>query len=373
MIRVLHVIGRMGSGGAETMIMNLYRRIDRSRIQFDFVVHTNEKSFYDDEIFALGGKIYSIERYNVVNFFSYKKFWDDFFVQHPEYQIIHGHINSSAAVYLSSAKRHGRIAVVHSHATRNTERNFRAYAFDISAYPIRYIADYFWGCSLQAGIDRFGKKVVESGRFQVLNNGIETENYIYSPGIRKTIRSKYNISDNTYLIGHVGRFTFAKNHQFLVDVFAELHQDLPNSKLMLVGAGELESAVREKIRTLQLESAVIFVGQVKNVCAYLQAMDVFVFPSVFEGLGIALIEAQAAGLPCVVSENIQEEAKLPCGLVQTVRISEGADSWAEKIKTLRGTERKNTSQVVKNAGFDIEESALRLQNFYQELLDSNEG
>lgn len=367
MIRVLHVIGRMGSGGAETMIMNLYRKIDRSQIQFDFVVHTDEKAFYDDEILALGGKIYSTNRYNIVNYFSYKKFWDEFFEQHPEYQIVHGHINSSAAVYLSSAKRHGRIAVVHSHATRNTKRNLRAYVFDISVYPIRFIADYFWGCSLQAGLDRFGKNVVDADSFRILNNGIETEKYAYSPQNREKIRSQYKISNEAYIVGHVGRFTYAKNHDFLIDTFEKLHQTIPDSKLMLVGEGELENTIREKVRTLHLETDVIFVGQVKNVCDYLQAMDVFVFPSAFEGLGIALIEAQAAGLPCVVSENIQQEAKLPCDLVHTLNISDGAKLWAEQIQELRGTKRKDTSQVVKDAGFDIEESAKTLQEFYQEI------
>lgn len=368
MIRILHVIGRMGSGGAETMIMNLYRKIDRSQIQFDFVVHTDKKAFYDDEIHALGGKIYSTKRYNIINYFSYKKFWDDFFEQHPEYQIVHGHINSSAAVYLSSAKRHGKIAVAHSHATKNTKRNLRAYAFDISAYPIRLIADYFWGCSLQAGLDRFGKKVVCSDRFRVLNNGIETEKYTYSPQIREIIRSQYKISNNTYVVGHVGRFTYAKNHDFLIDIFEKMHQTMTDSKLMLIGTGELKNTIREKVQRLHLEADVIFVGQVKNVYDYLQAMDVFVFPSVFEGLGIALIEAQAAGLPCVVSENIQEEAKLPCDLVHTLNIDDGAMHWAEQIQELQGTERKDTSQAVKGAGFDIEESANELQEFYQELL-----
>ena len=370
MIRILHVIGSMGSGGAEAIIMNIYRKIDRSKIQFDFVVHTKKKAFYDDEIRALGGKIYTAERYNVVNCFSYKRYWDDFFTKHPEYQIIHGHINSSAAIYLSSAKKHGRVAVAHSHATKNTEKSLKAWVFLLSTYPIRYIADYFWGCSRQAGIDRYGIKVVESERFHVLKNGIAAEKYIYNAATRAKIRTEYNISDSTYVIGHVGRFTFAKNHAFLLDVFMKIHQIEPDSKLMLIGKGELEDDVRKKVRDLQLESSVIFVGQVKNVFDYLQAMDTFIFPSVFEGLGISLVEAQAAGLPCIVSENIQEEAKLPCGLVHTLNIHDGADAWAKMAMKLHGTERKNTFLAVKDAGFNIQESAQMLAKFYEDILQN---
>ena len=204
----------------------------------------------------------------------------------------------------------------------------------------------------------------------MLKNGIAAEKYIYNAATRAKIRTEYNISDSTYVIGHVGRFTFAKNHAFLLDVFMKIHQIEPDSKLMLIGKGELEDDVRKKVRDLQLESSVIFVGQVKNVFDYLQAMDTFIFPSVFEGLGISLVEAQAAGLPCIVSENIQEEAKLPCGLVHTLNIHDGADAWAKMAMKLHGTERKNTFLAVKDAGFNIQESAQMLAKFYEDILQN---
>ena len=368
MIRVLHVIGAMGSGGAEAMLMNLYRVMDRSKIQFDFVVHTDKKAFYDEEIEALGGRIFHTEKYNVRNFYSYKKFWREFLAEHPEYQIVHGHINSSATLYLSEAKRQGRIAVVHSHATRNKEKSLRTYAFLVSAYPIRHIADYFFGCSQQAGIDRFGERATQSDRFQVLNNGIFTEKYIFNQEIREKIRAQYEIAMDTIVVGHVGRFTFAKNHEFLIDVFCRLHEIEPNSKLMLIGIGELEERIREKVEQLNLRDAAIFVGQTNRVYEYLQAMDVFAFPSVFEGLGIALVEAQAAGLPCVVSENIQQEADIGCGLVHTVELAVGSEKWAEMLLDLRGTQRENTSMWVQRAGFDIQQSSQQLQAFYEKLV-----
>lgn len=364
MLRILHVIGSMGSGGAEAMLMSLYRMMDRTQIQFDFVVHTKDKSFYDDEIKTLGGKIFRTERFNVLNYFPYKKFWDSFFIQHPEYSIVHGHINSSAAIYLASAKKYRRIAVVHSHATRSQENNLRSYAFLLFSYPIRYISDYFFACSQQAGIDRFGKKVVESSRFKVLNNGIQVERYTYNPAVRVKMRKQYGVADDTLLVGHVGRFTFAKNHKFLLDVFQQLHQKEPNSVLWLIGVGELEDEIRKQIVWMHLDEAVVFMGQTNRVYDYLQAMDLFLFPSVFEGLGISLVEAQAAGLPCVVSENIQPEADIGCGLITQRNISDGSPQWAADALTRRDLERVDTSAFVVKSGFDIRETAKHLQQFY---------
>lgn len=189
-IRVLHVIGRMNAGGAEAMIMNIYRNIDRTKIQFDFVVHTNEQSFYDNEIMQLGGKIYRTERFIVANYFSYKKFWVNFLKKHTEYRIVHGHINSSAFVYLSLAKKYGRLAVVHSHSTGSVGKSLRAYIFRLLTYPLRYIADYFFACSEQAGIARFGTQVVASDRYYVLNNGIDMKLYTFNKEVRREMREK---------------------------------------------------------------------------------------------------------------------------------------------------------------------------------------
>lgn len=364
-IRILHVIGAMGSGGAEAMIMNIYRNIDRTKIQFDFVVHTNKKEFYDDEILSLGGKIFHTERYNILNYLQYKRFWDDFFTDHDEYHIIHGHINSSAAIYLKSAKEHNRIAVVHSHATRNSEKSMRKCAFLISSYPIRYIADFFFACSKKAGIDRFGKRIVKSKRFCVLNNGIDTNSYKYNYQKRIQIRNRFNIKDNTVVIGHVGRFTYAKNHRFLIDIFSSIHRAEPNSILMLVGIGELEEEIREQVKTLGLENAVLFLGQTNNVGLVLQAIDVFIFPSLFEGLGIALVEAQAAGLPCIVSENIQKEADIKAGLVHYLKVNDGKEKWAQKAIELRNVERYDITNQVKKAGFDIFDCVNYLETFYE--------
>lgn len=367
MVRVLHVIGSMNCGGAETLLMNIYRHIDRSKVQFDFVVHSREKGFYDDEIGSLGGKIYRTSRFNVLNYWSYRSFWNKFFREHQEYQIIHGHINSSAAIYLSCAKKNGRTTVVHSHATRNVEKTFRSFVFKIFSYPIRYIADYFFACSKQAGIDRFGEKVVAGDKFKVLINGIDRDKFKFNSEVREAIRNELQVDNNTVIVGHVGRFTAAKNHDFLSDVYAKIKSENPNSQLWLVGAGELEEEIRNKCQRLQIEDSVRFVGVTDQVNEYLQAMDVFVFPSIYEGFGVALVEAQSSGLPCVVSENIQDEADIGAGLMHQLAICDGADAWAKKVLQVAETKRQYTDNYVYDAGFDIGTIAKEMEAFYCRL------
>lgn len=373
MIRVLHVIGAMGSGGAEAMIMNIYRNINREKLQFDFVVHTSEECFYDKEIEQLGGKIFRIEKFDGSNFFKYKKFWDRFFLEHEEYKIVHGHINSSAAIYLTCARKHDRITVVHSHATRNIEKNIRAYAFLIFSYPIRFIADYFFACSRQAGIDRFGENTVDKKNFSVLNNGIDKEKYLFNIATRERIREQFHLEENCLVVGHVGRFTVAKNHLFLLKVFAELNKKEDNIELWLIGTGELEQQIKDKVLQYGMQNKVRFLGVTNRVYDYLQAMDVFCFPSVFEGLGIALIEAQASGLPCVVSENIQEEADIGADLVMKLSLNETIDNWVNAVLKMKDIKRRDTGEELERSNYDIKTIAAKLEKFYINLQENKNG
>lgn len=368
MIRVLHVIGAMGSGGAEAMLMNLYRVMDRSKIQFDFVVHTDKKAFYDEEIEALGGRIFHTEKYNVRNFYSYKKFWREFLAEHPEYQIVHGHINSSASIYLSEAKRQGRIAVVHSHNTKNNAITLRAIAFRIATRNLRNLGDYFFACSVQAGVDRFGTEIAESDRFSVLMNGIDLARYQFNVSTRERLRSEYGVTHKTVL-GHVGRFSKQKNHAFLFEIFASYHKQNPSSELWLIGTGELEEQLKQSAKNLGIRECVRFIGTTKDVSDYLMAMDIFVFPSLYEGLGIALVEAEATGLMCVVSEAIQPEAIFSEN-VKKLALAEGALSWSEAITDVLSQSKGDRTAgyaYAKEAGFDISDSAAQLQRFYTKI------
>ena len=310
MLRVLNVMSCMNRGGAETVAMNIHRNIDRSKIQFDYVIHQDGPQDYEQEIYQLGGKIYRTQKFSGFNYFHYKKFWRNFFTQHPEHKIVHAHFNNFAALFLPEAKKFGKITIAHSHGTKYPIKSLRNLASRyLLMFPLRYIADYFLACSKQAGIDRYGSKV----SVMFLPNGIDTPKYTFNREIRKAIRESRGItSEDTIVVGHVGRFDNVKNHPFLIDAFNAFHHDMPNSKLWLIGRNldgpSTEAIVRKKIEQYGITEAVDFIGTVSNVNEYLMGMDVFAFPSLLEGLGIALIEAEASGLPCVVSDRIQNEA-----------------------------------------------------------------
>lgn len=219
MIRVLHVIGKMDRAGAETMLMNIYRKIDRRKIQFDFLVFTSERADYDDEIEKLGGNIYRLTTFRGYNYLDLRPKINKFFAEH-KYQIVHGHMGSLAPLYLSAAKRYGAYTIAHSHAT-NSNIFFERVLFDFFSHRVRNIADFFMACSKQAGIDRFGVAIVESDRFKIINNGIDTVQYRYSIQRAEKLKKEFHLEDKI-IYGHIGRFVPSKNHQFLIKVFYEV-------------------------------------------------------------------------------------------------------------------------------------------------------
>lgn len=369
-IRILHVIGIMNRGGAETMIMNLYRHIDRSLVQFDFVENSVEPAAFDDEIFSLGGKIYRCPHYNGKNHFAYRKWWESFFAAHEgEYGIIHGHLGSAAAIYLFIAKKHGLYTIAHSHNTGT--RSLRNALYGAYAFPTRYIADFFFGCSQAAGLSRYGQRVCEDPqRFAILKNAIETERFAFHPELREEIRKKFCVEDRL-VIGHVGRFFAQKNHRFLIEVFAQIHRAEPRAVLLLVGDGELRPKIEEQVRLLDLTEHVIFTGVQADVSSFYQAMDVFAFPSLYEGLGIAVVEAQGTGLPCVISDKVPTESILADNLVTVMRLQDSSEAWAEHILSRLGQPRHSRTEELRAAGYDIHDTAKWLEEYYlnkEELL-----
>ena len=366
-IRVLQVFHGMDCGGAENMIMNLYRNIDRSKVQFDFLVHTRKKCFFDDEIKSLGGRIFHVPYYKVVNHFTYKKLLEIFFKKHPEIKIAHGHLGSCAHVYLSVAKKFGRFAIAHSHATQATDISIKNCLYRIFNMYTRRIADYYFACSKNAGIDRFGEKVVFSNRFSVLNNSIDTQKYVFSIKKRDTIRKLLGISDDCFVVGHIGRFNYPKNHSFLIDIFNEIINKEPKARLLLVGDGDLRPEIENKISHLGIKDNVIMTGVRSDVPDLLQAMDCFVFPSHYEGLGIVAVEAQAAGLHTICSDVVPNEVKLT-DLVDYVSLKCSSMEWADTIlKYNNGYAREDTSDIIRKKGYDIHTTANKLQRFYLKI------
>lgn len=364
-IRVLQVIGAMDRGGAETLVMNLYRNIDRSRIQFDFLVNEKRECDFDSEIKELGGKIYYIPRYKIFNYFHYKAECRKFFSNH-HYSIVHGHIGLPAAIYLNIAKHNGAFTIAHSHRA-NFPLNPSELAFRICSSSVRNVADYFIACSEQAGIDRFGNAITHGPNYAVLKNGVDLNKMHYDQAARALIRNELNIPLNAPVFGHVGRLTEIKNHRFLLDVFSEILKRKPESILLLCGRGELEKQLKFQAQELGIDQSVQFLGVRDDIPKVLSAVDVFLFPSLSEGLGLAVVEAQSSGLPCIVSTGVPDSVKIR-EQTEFLDLSLGANKWAsEAIKALSECDASTRDKAFINAqvaGFDIKDSTNWLCKLY---------
>lgn len=364
-IRILHVVTYMGRGGLETMLMNYYRHIDRSLVQFDFLTHRYFRADYDDEIESIGGKIYHLPRLVPWNP-AYCKALDKFFTEHMEYRIVHVHQDCLSSVVLKVAKKHGvSVRIAHSHSSSQDKDIKYPIKLFYKKFIPRYATDLY-ACGQKAGEWMFGGKP-----FHIINNAINATEYRYNAEIAEGVRQNLGISRDALVIGHVGRFSYPKNHIFLIDIFSAVHTRNKNTYLLLVGGGDLYPKVAEKVRSLGLEKYVIFTGVRSDVPALMQAMDIFVFPSLYEGLPVTLIEAQASGLPCYVSDKVPLECK-KTELVTQISLQVPAEQWAERILATYNTERKDTYAQIVAAGFDIVENAKWLQNFYLEQWKANE-
>lgn len=357
-LRVLQVVTNMDRGGLETMLMNYYRQIDRTRVQFDFLTHRESKAAYDDEIRALGGNIYHVPRL-VPWSRSYKRALDSFFAAHPEYAIVHVHQDCLSAVALQAAKKRGvPVRIGHSH-TANQNRDMK---YPIKLFYKRFIPRYataLMACSRKAGEWMFG-----GAPFSVLPNAIDAASYRFDPETRVRVRAALSLQPQTLTVGHVGRLAPEKNHTFLLDIFAELLKLRPDARLLLVGEGTLEGDIRRKAETLGIADKIVFTGVRSDVNELLQAMDVFVLPSHYEGLPVTIVEAQAAGLPCLISDNISSECILTGDLVDRLPLSGGAVVWAEKLLEKCGAPRTDRRAEIAEHGFDIVTEAKKLQEFY---------
>lgn len=363
-LRILQVFYSMYPGGAESMIMNLYRCIDKNYVQFDFIVHSEQEEFFDQEIQKMGGRIYRVPRYNGSNYKVYSQAWELFFQNHPEYHIIHAHLRSSASIYLTIAQKHGLITIAHSHST-SEGKGIQALVKRGLELPLRHIADYFFGCSKEAGQWLFGKKIVNNNHFYILKNAVDTERFQFDLEKRVKIRKELDLHSEI-VIGHVGRFVKVKNHAFLINVFHALLKKI-DAKLILVGEGELLGQIKEDCRQLHIIDKVCFLGNRVDVNEIMSAMDVFLFPSLYEGLPVVLVEAQAGGLPCLAANHITEEVAL--GNLYYLSLNETPDKWADKLLELSKIKADRCLSIanIKDSGFDIHDSAEWLKNFYLEI------
>ena len=363
MIRILHVLGGTNLGGAESRTMDLFRHMDPKQVSFDFLVHSAGAGFYDEEIRQLGGQIYHVPRFKVYNYFAYKKAVKLFFAEHHMYRAVQGHMTSTASIYLPIAKKQGVTMTIAHARSAGVDQGVKGILTKWLRHNLAKKADFLFACSRIAGEAAFGKKAAEEGRIIVIPNAITTEKFVYTQKTREQIRGELSVQDK-FVIGHVGRFHYAKNHEYLLQIFEELRRLEPQAVLLLLGEGEGMPAMQELAKKLQIEDAVIFAGNQKNVQDYYQAMDYFVFPSRFEGLPGTVIEAQAAGLRCLISDTIAEEVRIS-ELVQTMSIQDAPESWAAFVAAHRNYERMDQSDRIRTSGFDSTLQAEKMMNFYE--------
>ena len=360
-IRILNMFTIMDRGGAESMVMNYYRHIDRTKIQFDFMVHRQNRGAFDNEIEALGGRIYRMSPIYPQYFGRYKKELKTFFGNHPEYKIIHSHMSELGYFAFCEAERHEiPVRICHAHNApvgmdlKMIVRNY----FKSAMMP--HITDLFI-CSQASGNWLYGEE--NKHRFVMMNNAIDTANYTYNSSRKSQIRTQLGISDDSFVVGHIGRFATQKNHSYLIDIFNSIASQHRKAVLLLVGDGNLRSRIEAKVTEFGLQNRVIFTGVRSDVADLLQAMDVFVFPSNYEGLPVTLVEAQASGLPCFISDKVPYDCVLT-DLVTQVPLDAPPKKWAEIVMSAQNRKRRNTYNEIVQAGFDIKANAMWLEAFY---------
>ena len=357
---VLHDYGILNRGGAETLVMNLYRLIDRRKVQFGFVVHLDTPGDYDGEVERLGGTIFYAPRYRGSNHFAYVTWWKKFFENHPEYRIVHSHIRSTASIVLAIAQRCGRKIIAHSHSVSNGS-GVRAVAKGLLQLNIVKHADDLFACSDAAGRWLFGRAANGENYF-VFKNAIDISAFAYNHDARMKLREEFG-QQASFVMGTVGRITMAKNPYGIIRTIQGVCRQIPEARFLWVGTGELESEVKQYITNIGIADKVIFAGNRSDVPALLSAMDVFLFPSLWEGLGMAAIEAQASGLPCLVSDRLPPEINIT-SLVQRIA-PEDTQGWVDAVLAIKeNRHRVDTIQAMQTAGYDISESAKWLQDFY---------
>lgn len=365
MIRVAQIVGKWLGGGVEAVVMNYYRHIDRTKIQFDFICDADSTNIPYDEIKELGGKVILVPPYQKLH--AYLKELTKVFKE-GQYTIVHSHINTLSVFPLYAAKKAGvPCRIAHSHSTSNKKEWKKNIIKNLLRPFSKKYANVYYCCSEVAGKYLFGNATYKKGYVHLLKNAIDLKHFAFSKTERLNKRKQLGISDSTIVIGHVGRFVTQKNHVFLIDIFNAFHKHHPDSILLLTGQGPLQEEVKEKVKSYNLSTAVRFLGQRNDVSELYQAFDTVVLPSLYEGLVVVLVEAQCAGLPCFCSTEVSPETKLTDNL-EFISLETEPEVWAKKISsTLSSFERRDISKTLTEHGYNIENQSKELENFYSSV------
>lgn len=370
-IRVLQVLDRINiNSGVSAVVMNYYMHIDYEKLQFDFLVHEPIEEDMLKQITSRGANIYYMPKYSLKSMLNYERYFERL-IKEKDYKIIHCHVPHEAFFCLKKAKKLGiSQRIVHSHNSLGADKRLnRIRNFILTKIGLRY-ANHFFACSDSAADYTFGKNSVMRKKSINISNAIDVENFKFNLESRRKLRNEFNI-ENKVVIGHIGRFSKQKNHHLLLRVFKEWKQDVPKSVLVLIGIGELEELIKSEVRQLQLEDSVLFMENRNDIPNILSMMDIFVLPSLYEGLPVALVEAQVSGLPCVISDTITNEAII--GDVSYVNLSNGIQNWNEAMKVyledIENTyKRIDRSERSKESRFNIKTQAKILEEAYRQLL-----
>ena len=367
-VRVAQIMGKWVGGGVEAVVMNYYRHIDRTKIQFDFICDDDSTNIPYEEIEKLGGKVILIPPYQKV--FKYHNKLKKI-LKEGHYKIVHSHINTLSVFSLFAAKCAGvPVRIAHSHSTTNKKEKKKNLLKQVLRPFSKLFATDYMCCSELAGRWLFGDKEYDKGNVYLLNNAIDLEKFKYNESLRKEKRKELGISDDTLVIGHVGRFVEQKNHRFLIDIFNEYHKLNRNSILMLIGQGPLMAEMKKKIKLLDIEDCVLLLGQQSNASEYYNSMDLFLFPSLYEGLGMVMIEAQTNGLSCIASSEVPKIAKVSKN-VSFLKLKSSVNVWCDEIIKMIGMERLIDINILVDEGYDIKSESRKLLKKYIKLHKSN--
>jgi len=369
LIRILHIVHALArTGGLSNFVMSYYRNIDRTKIQFDFVYFKEVDSDFKDEITALGGKFYRFPEPSLGN--NYRKHAEAFFKEHTgEYKAIHCHVLFAVAAYAKIAEKYGiKNIIAHAHTNSfgtNPVKKIRNFILNRIA---SLKANHYFACSSEAAVLMYGRKKAKK-KARVISNAVDIDKYIFSEEIRKKVRTELGILEDTFVLGHVGAFAPLKNHKFIVDIFHEIYKKNPDSRLLFIGGdgmadGSTKPEILSKVKALGIERNVDFLGVRNDVNNLLMAMDAFVLPSLIEGFGIVLVEAQATGVFCVASDVVPKETKCTEN-VKYLKLSDGAHIWSECVLKNRKYQRK--SEKDKFPKYDINVQKNVLENLYMDM------
>lgn len=358
-VRILHIVHTLNRGGMESRIMDLYRNINHDKYQYDFYVESGKSGIFDDEVKRLGGRVYQskgIRRYNIPDF----KAFHQFITIHPEYKIVYAY-NQWAGFYLKEAKKCGVPYRIANARTSIQTKSLRNIVKNLVKLNVNRYSTHRFAVSKKAANWLFGKKLVDAGDIKIWPNAIDTQKFIFSEMVRNEVRNELGLG-TAFTVIHVGNIRFEKNHLFLLQIFAEVKKKYSDAKLILIGGGDIEM-LKPQITKLRIDNSVMYLGIRQDIPRLLQAGDVFVFPSLYEGFPGAVLEAEASGLNCLISDSITDEVILT-DHIAALSLNDNPQKWACAIESFNKIDRKNAWKTIKNENFDIKDLVIRTEKFF---------